>query len=191
MIAATDEHRTTERLLVGVTVPDGGARWGRSGRQQQPPPALSVAAALQQSSQAPPRQQLPPRQQQPPCHNTQRTQTATRRVAATYSRDATHTAAPTHQHHPSGSSGGTSGAAVGRPTGAQHSRHSYSVAADSSQQGPATTRQRRRAAERRTSPVRCGGTFRRIHRDLLPYPYDCVRPYCTYVQHSTGVCTRE
>ena len=199
MIAATDEHRTTERLLVGVTVPDGGARWGRSGRQQQPPPALSVAAALQQSSQAPPRQQLPPRQQQPPCHNTQRTQTATWRVAAytdllpgrragprhththarkqpqpristairtqtlhmrahrqthggatyslrcprrrveAYTHPRTHTAAPTHQHHPSGSSGGTSGAAVGRPTGAQHSRHSYSVAADSSQQGPATT----------------------------------------------------
>ena len=61
-----------------------------------------------------------------------------RRVEA-YTHPRTHTAAPTHQHHPSGSSGGTSGAAVGRPTGAQHSRHSYSVAADSSQQGPATT----------------------------------------------------
>ena len=61
-----------------------------------------------------------------------------RRVEA-YTHPRTHTAAPTHQHHPSGSSGGTSGVAVGRPTGAQHSRHSYSVAADSSQQGPATT----------------------------------------------------
>ena len=45
-----------------------------------------------------------------------------RRVEA-YTHPRTHTAAPTHQHHPSGSSGGTSGAAVGRPTGAQHSRH--------------------------------------------------------------------
>eukprot|EP01049_Picozoa_sp_SAG25_P004689 SAG25_NODE_301_length_10166_cov_46.413927_8_plen_247_part_00 len=115
-----------------------------------------------------------------------------RRVEA-YTHPRTHTAAPTHQHHPSGSSGGTSGAAVGRPTGAQHSRHSYSVAADSSQQGPATTSKAAAAGGGaadvpRATAVRCGGTFRRIHRDLLPYPYDCVRPYsyCT-AQYS---CTR-
>jgi hypothetical protein len=112
-----------------------------------------------------------------------------RRVEA-YTHPRTHTAAPTHQHHPSGSSGGTSGAAVGRPTGAQHSRHSYSVAADSSQQGPATTSKAAAAgggaADVPRTAVRCGGTFRRIHRDLLPYPYDCVRPYCT-AQYS---CTR-
>ena len=102
----------------------------------------------------------------------------------------THTAAPTHQHHPSGSSGGTSGAAVGRPTGAQHSRHSYSVAADSSQPaGPSNNKQGsgggRRSGGRPpyAAEALSGGSIGICYRTRTTV-------YGRTVQHSTGVCTR-
>ena len=112
-----------------------------------------------------------------------------RRVEA-YTHPRTHTAAPTHQHHPSGSSGGTSGAAVGRPTGAQHSRHSYSVAADSRQPaGPSNNKQGsgggRRSGGRPpyAAEALSGGSIGICYRTRTTV-------YGRTVQHSTGVCTR-